>query len=306
MQDFDLNLEENNNKPSTENNLDIENFLQQNNQIQPSIAFSNSHDVESQEKNLFNTFIIEKDKKSYKLTISKIDKDIIIKCRIEKPLKVFEKKFTKSDLEKLGKIFKGCDNIEEAYTYIINSLENKQYIFEETEKEIKIKLNNINIFEFKEIILPEKEIDSAEKIENLYNLQDDLVKEINNLKIENEKLKKEIESIKTNTNTGDIPKNELIDVKLTNGSDFGSGFLPFKVYKLSNNIVKMNGLINCTFSQTICTLPENCRPKGQLIFVCMASSGALRVDICENGNVLPSGSGSGWLSLDNICFIPGV
>ena len=170
MQDFDLNLEENNNKPSTENNLDIENFLQQNNQIQPSIAFSNSHDVESQEKNLFNTFIIEKDKKSYKLTISKIDKDIIIKCRIEKPLKVFEKKFTKSDLEKLGKIFKGCDNIEEAYTYIINSLENKQYISEETEKEIKIKLNNINIFEFKEIILPEKEIDSAEKIENLYNL----------------------------------------------------------------------------------------------------------------------------------------
>ena len=260
-----------------------------------------AHDVESQEKNLFNTFIIEKDKKAYKLTISKIDKDIIIKCRIEKPLKVFEKKFTKSDLEKLGKIFKGCDNIEEAYTYIINSLENKQYIFEETEKEIKIKLNNINIFEFKEIILPEKEIDSAEKIEKLYNLQDDLVKEINNLKIENEKLKKEIESIKTNTNTGDI-----IDVKLTNGSNYGSGYLPFKVYKLSNNIVKMNGLINCTFGQTICTLPENCRPKGQLIFVCMASSGALRVDICANGNVSPSGSGSGWLSLDNICFIPGV
>ena len=225
MQDFDLNLEINQ-IPSTKNNLDIENFLQQNNQIDFPIAFSNSHDVESQEKNLFNTFIIEKDKKSYKLTISKIDKDIIIKCRIEKPLKVFEKKFTKSDLEKLGKIFKGCDNIEEAYTYIINSLENKQYIFEETEKEIKIKLNNINIFEFKEIILPEKEIDSAEKIENLYNLQDDLVKEINNLKIENEKLKKEIESIKTNTNTGDIPKNEF-DVKLTNGSDYGSGFLPF-------------------------------------------------------------------------------
>ena len=68
----------------------------------------------------------------------------------------------------------------------------------------------------------------------------------------------------------------------------------------------MNGLINCTFGQTICTLPENCRPKGQLIFVCMAQSGALSVDICANGNVCPSGSGSGWLSLDNICFIPGV
>ena len=31
-----------------------------------------------------------------------------------------------------------------------------------------------------------------------------------------------------------------------------------------------------------------------------------KVDIYSNGNVLPSGSGSGWLSLDNICFIPGV
>ena len=263
-----------------------------------------THENETQEKNIFNTLIIEKDKKNYKLTISKIDKDIIIKCRIEKPLKVFERKFTKSDLEKLGKIFKGCDNIEEAYTYIINSLENKKYIFEETEKEIKIKLNNINIFEFKEIILPEKEIDSAEKIENLYNLQDDLVKEINNLKIENEKLKKEIETIKTNKN--EITKNELIDVKLTNGSNYGYGYLPFKVYKLSNNIVKLNGLINCNFGQTICTLPENCRPKAQLIFVCMSASGPLGVDICSNGNVTPSGSGSNWLSLDNISFISGV
>ena len=263
-----------------------------------------THENETQEKNIFNTLIIEKDKKNYKLTISKIDKDIIIKCRIEKPLKVFERKFTKSDLEKLGKIFKGCDNIEEAYTYIINSLENKQYIFEETEKEIKIKLNNINIFEFKEIILPEKEIDSAEKIENLYNLQDDLVKEINNLKIENEKLKKEIETIKANKN--EIPKNELIDVKLTNGSNYGDGYLPFKVYKLSNNIVKLNGLINCNLAQTICTLPENCRPKARLIFVCMSESGPLGVDICSNGNVTPSGSGSGWLSLDNISFISGV
>ena len=82
--------------------------------------------------------------------------------------------------------------------------------------------------------------------------------------------------------------------------------MPFKVYKLSNNIVKLNGLINCNLDQTICTLPENCRPKARLIFVCMSESGPLGVDICSNGNVTPSGSGSGWLSLDNISFISGV
>ena len=40
------------------------------------------------------------------------------------------------------------------------------------------------------MIVPEKEIDLSEKIENLYNLQNDLAKEINNLKLENENLKK--------------------------------------------------------------------------------------------------------------------
>ena len=259
---------------------------------------------ENESKNESNNYIIEKDKKIYKLITTKFNKEIIIKCRIEKPLKVFEKKFSKSDLEKVGKIFKGCDDIDEAYVYIINSLENKQYIFTETEKEIKIKLNNINIFEFKEIILPEKEIDSAEKIENLYNIQEDLIKEINELKLENEKLKKEIEGLKNANNK--IEDNELIDVKLTNGSNYGSGFREFKVYKTKNNIVKLSGLINCTLNKTICTLPENCRPKGRLVFVCEAYSGSIRVDIQPNGEVYPYGSGNNWLSLDNITFISGI
>ena len=247
---------------------------------------------ENESKNESNNYIIEKDKKIYKLITTKIDKGITIKCRIEKPLKVFEKKFSKSDLEKVGKIFKGCDDIDEAYVYIINSLENKQYIFTETEKEIKIKLNNINIFEFKEIILPEKEIDSAEKIENLYNIQEDLIKEINDLKLENEKLKKEIEGFKNGKVK--LEDNELIDVKLTNGSNYGNGFREFKVYKIKNNIVKLSGLINCTFSKAICTLPENCRPKGRLVFVCEAAAGSTRVDILTNGEIYPYGSGDNW------------
>ena len=259
--------------------------------------------TENEGKNVSNNYIIEKDKKIYKLITTKIEKGIIIKCRIEKPLKVFEKKFSKSDLEKVGKIFKGCDDIDEAYVYIINSLENKQYIFAETEKEIKIKLNNINIFEFKDIILPEKEIDSSEKIENLYNIQEDLLKEINDLKIENEKLKKEIEKFKNGKIK--IEDNELIDVKLTNGSNYGSGYREFKVYKIKNNIIKLSGLINCNLGKTICVLPENCRPKGRLVFVCKSNLDCIRVDILSNGEVFPYGSGNYWLSLDNITFISG-
>ena len=99
-------------------------------------------------------------------------------------------KYSKNDLEKISKIFKGCDNLNEIYTYILNSLENKQYDFDITEEAITIKLKNISIFEFKEMIIPEKEIDISEKINNLYTIQEELLKEIKELKIENDNLKK--------------------------------------------------------------------------------------------------------------------
>ena len=142
----------------------------------------------------------------------------------------------------------------------------------------------------------------------MYNIQEDIIKEINNLKLENENLKKELESIK-NINKNEIideNNNELIDVKLINGaSNYQSGYRDFKVYKMkNNNIVKLSGLINCAFGKNICNLPENCRPKGQLIFIGMSNNDTpKRIDVYANGNIYPSGSGSGWLSLDNISFI---
>ena len=259
-------------------------------------------------KNTSNKITIEKDKKFYCLNISNDEKEITFKFRIEKPLKVYEKKYSQKDLEQICKLFKGCDNISECYEYIHTSLENKQFVLDIKDEAIKIKLNNLNIFEFKEMIIPEKEIDIPEKIENLYSIQEDLLKEIKDLKLENENLKKEIQLIKNDKENGNkIKENELIDVKLINGSsNFGSGYRKFYVHKTSNNIVKLSGLINCTLGQVICTLPENCRPKQILIFNCMANDKSIRVDVYGNGNVYPYGSGSVWLSLDNISFISAI
>ena len=239
-----------------------------------------------------NSIIIEKEGKKYNLILFTDENEIKIKCRIDTPLKVYEKKFSKKDLEDICKIFKAYNNINEAYIYILNSIENKQYTFNITEQSIQIKLNKNYNFEFKEIILPEKEIEIIEKIENLYQIQEDLLKEINLLKAEKKK----------------IENNEIeeINVKLINGSNFQSGYNPFKVYKLNNNIIKLSGLINCNLTQSICVLPENCRPKGRLIFTTMTSSNHLiRVDIFADGNVKPEGSGNGWLSLDGISFVAG-
>ena len=250
-------------------------------------------DAPTPNNKISNTIVIEKEGKKYNLILLNDENEIKIKCRIDKPLKVYEKAFSKKDLEEICKIFKAYDNINEAYIYILNSIENKQYTFNLTEQSIKIKLNTHYNFEFKEIILPEKEIEINEKIENLYQIQEDLLKEINLLKIE----KKRIENNEI----------EEINVKLTNGSNYQNGYNPFKVYKLNNNIIKLSGLINCNLTQTICTLPENCRPKGRLIFTTMMNSNQLcRIDILSNGNVTPdSAKGNGWLSLDGISFVAG-
>ena len=249
-------------------------------------------DAPTPNNKISKSIIIEKEGKNYNLLLSIDENEIKIKCRIDKPLKVYEKNFQKKDLEEICKIFKAYDNINEAYIYILNSIENKQYTFNITEQSIHIKLNNNYNFEFKEIILPEKEIEILEKIENLYQIQEDLIKEINLLKTEKKKLEnKEIEEL---------------NIKLINGSNFNNGYNTFKVYKLPNNIIKLSGLINCNLNQSICILPENCRPKGRLIFTTMMSSNQLiRVDILADGNIIPQSSGNGWLSLDGISFIAG-
>ena len=183
-----------------------------------------------------NKITIEKDKKKYDLDTFCNEKEIILKCRIDRPLKCYENKYSKTEFEEISKIFKGCENINEAYSYLLNSLENKQFTFEIKEECIIIKLNKINIFEFKDIILPQKEIGDSEKIENLYQIQEDLMKEIDKLKSDNENLKKNIMSKEMKEEF------QLIDVKLQNGSNYGSGYNPLKVYKLKNGFVKISGL----------------------------------------------------------------
>ncbi len=264
---------------------------------------------------LVNSFTIEKDGKSYLLNISCDEKDINIKCKIEKPLKVYEKEFSKSELDDISTLFKAYENIQGAYIYILNSIENKLYIFNVSEQYISIQLNKYINIEFKEINIPEKEIDINEKVENLYLMNEDLYKyneelkkKLENLSIVNEDLKKEINVLKAENaelKKANEDKIEIVNVALLQGSNFGSGFNPFKVYKLRNNLIKLSGLINCTLNQSICQLPENLRPKGQLIFTTMSNDALIRVDIKADGNVVPFKEGNGWLSLDGISFIAG-
>ena len=248
---------------------------------------------------------IEKDKIIYELNISLKNKEIIFNCRIDKPLKCYERNYSKTDLEEICKIFKDCD-INEIYNSLLDSFEKNLFIFDIKNENVIIKLNKINIFEYKELILPQKEIGNSEKIDNLYKIQENLIEEINTLKKEIKLLKEENENLKKNNMKLMKEEVELIDVKLQNATNYGGIYNPFRVYKLNNGFVKLSGLINCTLGKTICQLPENIRPKENLVFNCLKGDhSSLRVDIYSNGNVHVYGSGNTWISLDTIFYLSG-
>jgi len=258
-----------------------------------------------------NSIKIEKDNKCYELQLSCDDKNIIIKLIINEPLKIFEKKYDKKELENICKIFKAFDNISETYEFILNSIKNKNYTIDINDLTIKIKLNDMSTFQFKELIIPEKEIDLSEKIHNLYFINENLNKKYENLEKEINSLKLQIDELKKENNL--LKENQIEDlkIKLVQGSNYGGSHQLFKVYRIKNiNLIKFTGLINCEFhyNKPIFILPEDCRPKGRLVFTTLTNGKLNRIDVYPNGevSVCVDRNENGWLSLDGISFIPGV
>ena len=120
-------------------------------------------------------------------------------------------------------------------------------------------------------------------------------------------LSKEIEELKISSKKKE-ENIQIIPLTLINGwTDYGSGFSPGRIIKKGNEIT-LSGLIKGSNFSTVCTLPENCKPKQQLIFSLNQHDRIMRFDICANGNVTYSaGSNSyNWISLDGIHFFAGI
>jgi hypothetical protein len=108
----------------------------------------------------------------------------------------------------------------------------------------------------------------------------------------------------------EIKKNELkvIPLTLANGwSNYGAGYAPGKIIKKGNEIT-LSGLIKGTDFSTVCILPEDCRPKGELIFTLNQHESTMRIDVYPNGRVAyVAGSNQyNWVSLDGIHFFAGI
>ena len=120
-------------------------------------------------------------------------------------------------------------------------------------------------------------------------------------------LSKEIEELKISSKKKE-ENIQIIPLTLINGwTDYGSGHSPERIIKKGNEIT-LSGLIKGSNFSTVCTLPEDCRPKQQLIFSLNQHEHIMRFDICANGNVTyNAGSNSyNWISLDGIHFFAGI
>jgi len=242
---------------------------------------------------LINEYKLNFKSTDYILKLLKLKQDLILLVNEQNIINSFgfQEIFSLEKLQKMNKIFRAFDSIDE----VANSLEEIISL-----KKISLKKENSNIFiTFKfnkpgkgeeDIIftLVKANLSSNEIIENLISY-------INNLK-------KEIDDLKKNNIKKFIPKFE-------NGwQNFYSSYEQLTIYKNSLGEVKFQGLITGDFSKKIFTLEEELRPKERLIFTICANDSFKRLDILQNGNVVLShgGSegieGSGWLSLSGISY----
>ena len=151
---------------------------------------------------------------------------------------------------------------------------------EERIKEIENdKLRQINE---KMKILEEDKLKSVDKINNLS-------KEISRIKQENLDIK-------------------VIPLQLCNGwrnleREFGYG----KIIKKGNEIT-LSGVLTGQMYKPICILPEDCRPKKQLIFTLNHQDGILRFDVYPNGTVAYCAGTPKyeWVSLEGIHYFVGI
>ena len=87
-------------------------------------------------------------------------------------------------------------------------------------------------------------------------------------------------------------------------ADYGAPFSPCGFRKLSSGLVIVRGLTQGGGAAHICTLPPGYCPGIQMLYVAVTSPQALcRIDIATTGEVSHAGGSSGWLSLNNICFL---
>lgn len=87
-------------------------------------------------------------------------------------------------------------------------------------------------------------------------------------------------------------------------ADYAPPFSPCGYRKLATGLVILRGLTLNGTGALICTLPPRYRPGIQMLFIAeTAPNASCRLDLSPAGELTHTGGNSGWISLNNICFL---
>ena len=234
----------------------------------------------------------------YLLKIGKIvNEEIIIFVKIENMIETvyYQNNFSLENLQKMNKIFRQFDTIDET----IDAL--KDII---SDKNIKIKKENDElfiIFKFKKLGKGEEEIIFKLSKNNIENgkIIENLISNINNLKLEVEKLKNEINTKKFKKYKPVLENGWIVDPNTPQ---------EFIVCKNNDGQVSIQGAVVGDWSTKIFTLEKEYRTKYRLTFPIIAAQAFNRVDILPNGDVYLSChaslgiKGNGWANFSGITY----
>jgi len=171
---------------------------------------------------------IKINEKIYKIIISQNSKNLLIKSiPLNSLIPIeYEKEFTKNDLDKISKFFKMFDDINDLIPEITYRIEENKFKININENNFQIDfylgIKNINDFT---LILQKKK--NLITVDYLYDLINNVINEINELKIdnkniknENQELKKEINELKIDNknikNENQELKKEINELKIDN------------------------------------------------------------------------------------------
>ena len=144
---------------------------------------------------------IKINEKKYKIIISQISKNLLIKSILLNSLPPieYEKEYSKNDLNKISKFFKMFDDVDDLIPEITSRIEKNKFkiIINENIFQIDFCVDIKNINDFSLFLQKKKNIVT---IEYLYDLINNVINEINELKIDNKQLKNENQQLKKEIN----------------------------------------------------------------------------------------------------------
>ena len=255
---------------------------------------------EKKEIKFINEYQLNFENIFYLLKIGKIEneiEEIIIFVKIENNIDTvyYQNTFSLESLQKMNKIFRQFDTIDETIDALQDIISEKNIIIKKENDELLI------IFKFKKLGKGEEEIIFILTKNNLENgkIIENLISNINGLKLEIEKLKNEINSPKIKKYKPVLENGWIVDPNTPQ---------EFMVFKNNDGQVSIQGAVLGDWSKKIFTLEKEYRTKYRLTFPIIAAQAFNRVDILPNGDVYMSChaslgiKGYGWVNFSGITY----